>query len=188
MKIARSLVAATVGLSSMLLASSAFAQEGADGEVTAKPVSAAVFLGVGSGGLGFGLGARVGYTLPMKLYLGASFTYHFVSSTSYGNLSPSNSFFYPGVEGGYELKAGPVWIRPYLGLGVGISSYSGVSGNIGGVNVNYPGSSSTDFAAWPGCVVTYNINQQFFVAGDARILLVSGYSSFNAFVSGGMRF
>ncbi len=188
MKTVRPLVAAAVGLSSMLLASSAFAQTGGDEEVTAKPISAAVFLGVGSSGLGFGLGVRAGYTLPMKLYLGASFTYHFVSSDTLAGTSVSQSFFYPGVEGGYEIHAGPVWVRPYLGIGIGVSHVSGYSGSVGGVSFNYPGASGSDFAAWPGCVVTYNINEQFFVAGDARILLVSGYNSFNAFVSGGMRF
>lgn len=155
--------------------------------------SAGALLGYGfKEGVGFGLGVRGGYTLPMNVYLGGTFVYHFGKSESTAFGDASSKVLYFGVEGGYDIEAGPVLVRPFLGLGDAI-----VHGNtvtcigFGGIGCASVSGSSGYFALWPGAAVFYPLDD-FFVGGDARVLIVtSGDSSANAFslfATGGLTF
>lgn len=153
--------------------------------------SAAALLGYGfRDPAGIGLGVRAGYTLPVKVYVGGTFVYHFGSTydTTFGKASQSVLYF--GVEGGYEMEAGPVLVRPYLGLGDMIGSSSipptcaPTIGCIGG------DTSFGSFVFWPGATVLYPLDD-FFVGGDARFAIVTSQSSatvFSVFATAGLRF
>jgi hypothetical protein len=139
-------------------------------------------------GLGFGL--RGGYTLPMNLYLGGTFVYHLGGSRSTPAGDYSINVLYFGVEGGYDIEAGPIVVRPYLGLGDAIGSSTvpqvclGPFGCVGG------SVSSGSFALWPGAAVLYPMDSLFF-GGDLRFLIPTDNSDATAlsiFATGGLKF
>ena len=134
--------------------------------------------------MGVGLGARGGYTLPMNVYLGGTFVYHLGKSEG----DATANIYYLGVEGGYDIAAGPVIVRPYLGLGPAIVHVSLPTVCIGaGFGCVGGSASDTRFGFWPGVTVLYPIDN-FFVGGDARFLVVSDSSAFSLFATGGMTF
>ncbi len=155
---------------------------------TAGHASAAGLLGYGfKDGVGLGFGVRGGYTLPQNVYLGGTFVYHLgkSESTPYGDASVH--LYYFGVEGGYDIYAAPVVIRPYVGLGAATASASIPGGNFGGVSIPSQSSSDTKFGVWPGASVIYPIGKAF-VGGDARFLIVSDFNAFSMFATGGIQF
>ncbi len=175
---------AAAGLVSIFAASPAHAQE----SPTAGHASAALLLGDGfKDGVGLGLGVRGGYTLPMNVYLGGTFMYHFgkSESTPFGDVS--THLYYFGVEGGYDIYAAPVLIRPYLGLGAATAVASVPGGTFEGITVDGTSNSDTKFGVWPGVTALYPINN-FFVGADARFLIVSDFNTFSLFATGGMQF
>lgn len=144
---------------------------------TAGHASVDALLGYGfKDGLGFGLGARGGYTLPMNVYLGGTLIYFFgkdpVSTLSVG------------VEGGYDFYVNPVIIRPFLGLGPDFFMISCPSGVPSGL---CPGG-ETRFAAWLGGAVEYPINENWFAGADMRVHIVSDFTNFQLFANGGYQF
>lgn len=67
---------------------------------------------------GPGLGLSAGVTLPLSLYVGASFDYFFGATTSFSagpEVSRTSSQLLGRV--GYDLGLGPLTVRPELGLG-----------------------------------------------------------------------
>ncbi len=123
--------------------------------------SAGAQLGAGSDGLGLGVGARIGYTLPMRLYVGGAFTYYGTTATS------SNGAVYilaPGAELGYDAKIGPVVLRPYAGVGMAIARANVRIGNATAT------ASDSRAALWAGAQVTYDITPSFYLGGDVRLL------------------
>jgi hypothetical protein len=141
---------------------------------------------------GFGLGVRGGYTLPMNVYLGGTFVYHFGGSESFPGGDASYNMFYFGVEGGYDIAAGPVIVRPYLGLGDVVGHFSMPGINLGPLGATPPISESSGaFGLWPGVAVLYPIDN-FFVGGDARFVIATGdnsdFSEFSIFATGGLKF
>jgi len=154
---------------------------------TAGHASAAALLGWGfNDPAQFGLGLRGGYTLPMNVYVGGTFVYHLGSSQTVNAVEVSGNVFYLGVEGGYDIAAGPVVVRPYLGLGPAFlhsssPTFSGFGGSIGGSNTE------TRFSAWPGVLGLYPIGS-FFAGLDMRVLIVEHASAFSMFATGGMQF
>jgi hypothetical protein len=141
---------------------------------------------------GFGLGVRGGYTLPFNLYLGGTFVYHLGGSRSTPVGDYSMNVLYFGVEAGYDIEAGPVIIRPYLGLGdlIGVVSVPEVclpapfGGCFGGSD------SASAFGLWPGAAVLYPIDN-FFIGGDTRFVISTDNSDFTVwslFATGGMKF
>lgn len=171
---------AAAGLVSIFAASPAHADE----SPTAGHASAALLLGDGfKDGVGLGLGVRGGYTLPMNVYLGGTFMYHFGKSE--GDFS--EHLYYFGVEGGYDIYAAPVIIRPYLGLGAATATASVPDQSFGGVTIAGGSTSDTKFGVWPGVTALYPINN-FFVGADARFLIVSDFNTFSLFATGGMQF
>jgi Outer membrane protein beta-barrel domain len=175
---------AAAGLVSIFAASPARADE----SPTAGHASVAGLLGYGfKDGVGVGLGVRGGYTLPMNLYLGGTFMYHFGKSENDGFGDVSEHLYYFGVEGGYDIYAAPVIIRPYLGLGAATATASVPSSTFDGVTIGGGSVSDTKFGVWPGVSALYPIGSAF-VGADARFLIVSDFNAFSLFATGGYQF
>ena len=122
--------------------------------------------GVGTQGVGIGL--RGGYTLPMKVYVGAAFVYHLGGTKDAEQVKYSGSTLYLGPEVGYDLELGPLVIRPYVGLGYGTVKAKAEAGGRTLVERSEGG-----FALWPGLMARYPVDA-FFVGADARYALVTG--------------
>jgi hypothetical protein len=151
----------------------------------AMPWSAAVLLGYGfDGAEHLGLGVRGGYTLPMHVYLGVTFVYHLGSSTA----GVSTSLPYPGLEGGYELEAGPLVVRPYVGFGPVLARVSLPTTQVDGVAEGGGTTVTTLFGVWAGGLAVVPFADRFFAGGDLRLVVVSGYTTAGFFLTGGARF
>jgi hypothetical protein len=174
---APSALAQTTATATTQAASSSYAGAGDDNLLDPTGWSAAALLGFAFNDIGFGIGARGGYTLDNHVYLGGTLLYHFGQNDV--------SAFMLGAEGGYDFIVGPVVIRPYLGLGVSVVSVSVPVPGGGTV-----GASSTNVALWPGGTVLYPIpgNERWFVGGDARVLIINDFNTFALFALGGLRF
>jgi hypothetical protein len=122
--------------------------------------------GVGTQGVGIGL--RGGYTLPMKVYVGAAFVYHLGGSKDADQVKYTGSTLYLGPEVGYDLELGPLVVRPYVGLGYGSVKAKAEAGGTTLLDRSEGG-----FALWPGLMARYPIDA-FFVGADARYALVTG--------------
>lgn len=160
----------------------------AEGAPTAGHGSVGGLVGYGfKDGTNFGLGVRGGYTLPMNVYLGGTFVYHLgkSESTAFGDVK--SNVYYFGAEGGYDIAAGPVVIRPYLGLGAATAKATIPGFNLGGVAVPETSNSETRFGLWPGATVLYPIGSAF-VGADARYLIVEDFNAFSLFATGGVQF
>jgi hypothetical protein len=177
---AAALISTTASAQTMATTSTSAATATSADEVGAGGASAALLLAYGSSGLKFGIGARGGYTFPQPtgpghFYVGGLLSDHFVSN---GNV------FYIGPEGGYELPAGPVIVRPYIGLG--LANEHGDSVTVEGITVG--GESTTDFAFWLGGAVLYPVTSNIGVGADARVLLVDNDSAFIFSITGQYHF
>ncbi len=161
----------------------------ADESPTAGHGSVAGLLGYGfKDGVDLGLGVRGGYTLPMNLYLGGTFVYHLGKSYDTGFGSAKTNLYYFGVEGGYDVPAGPVVVRPYLGLGAATAKATIPAITFPGVGSTPESSaSSTKFGVWPGATVLYPVGPAF-IGADARFLIVSDFNAFSLFATGGVQF
>src|SRR6185369_7487167 len=100
-------------------------------EVEGDRWTIAPMIGGATNGLGFGMGARLGYTFATPVYLGANYMYHTGSDDNARTYA-----HYPSGEIGYDAGVGPVLIRPYGGAGVLFRGGNGASTNTGLV---YPG-------------------------------------------------
>jgi len=189
----RKLLIAAVASSLSLGASSAWAQT--DTAPDRAGASVGVLLGYGfDDAYKFGLGARGGYTLPQKVYIGGTFVYHFGQSQSDGTFSVSESLFYVGPEGGYDFaipSAPQILIRPYLGLGLESVHVSESGGSpIEAVNINASASTS-GFSFWPGVTGLYSFTPNFSAGLDARVVVAtfgSGDTTFALFLTGQYKF
>jgi hypothetical protein len=133
--------------------------------------SAALLVGNGfKDGYNIGIGARGGVTLPMSLYVGGTLMYHLGKSESSAFGDVTTRVLYVGGEGGYDISAGPLTVRPNLGIGFAnfTASAFGVSASTG------------KLAFWPGAVALFPIGN-LFVGADARYVLVVDASDANAF-------
>jgi len=143
--------------------------------------SAALLVGDGfKDGFNLGFGARGGITLPMNVYVGGTLVYHLGKSDSTPAGDVGFRIFYLGAEGGYDVSAGPLTVRPYLGLG-----YASATATAFGVSA-----SQGKAAIWPGAVALFPIGN-LFVGADARFVAVidaSDASAFSLFATVGMTF
>lgn len=137
-----------------------------DGSGADKPISVGLLLGYGigidTGGVnpyGLGFGVRGGYNLD-EIFLGARFVYYLGES--------SLNVWELGIEGGYDIDAGGVTIRP--GLGLGIANTSAPSIVVLGTTVG--GGSSTDLYIAPGVGVLGDVSENIFIGAEARFQLV----------------
>jgi outer membrane protein with beta-barrel domain len=143
--------------------------------------SVGILVGYGfDGAYHLGLGARGGYTLSQKIYIGGSFTYHFGQSQDYPQGSVSEHLFYLGPEGGYDLVLGAVpqlLIRPYLGLG-----YENVSVSASLVGVPSSGVSANGFSFWPSVTGLYSFTPAISAGLDAKVVVATFGGGDTAFV------
>jgi len=137
-----------------LLATTAPSPEWTDGKL-----SAAGLIGYGIGfdspnAYGLGFGVRGGYTFPdytfpVQVYTGLSFLYYNGNSQSVPFIGSSRVRIWTLMaEFGQDLAVGPVEIRPFLGLGIGV-----FGGGVGAFS-----SSTAYFGLTPGAVATYSFN------------------------------
>ena len=200
----RKLIATSLGAFafSMLVASSASAVEPAE---SYPGWSVAGLIGFGFEGYNsFGIGGRFGYTLPNHVYLGGTFIDYPGVANYYGNA------FSTGLEGGYEIEAGPLLVRPYGGIGLVDVSYAyGYYSGTGvcyypngqpytcGAYVNGPSSSAVFFAFWAGGTALFPLGEgkHWIVGGDLRLMITGinaayGNQAFgiNLMGTGGYRF
>lgn len=129
----------------------------------------APMLGGGTNGLGFGIGARLGYTFNTPVYVGGNFMYHATDGAS-------TYAYYPSAEIGYDIGVDSVLLRPYGGVGALVSGDRFGNGSTGLV--------------YPGFTVHYLVPRSpAFVGGDARVLLpFEGSAAFSAFATTGLNF
>jgi hypothetical protein len=127
-----------------------------------------------------GIGARAGYSFESKFYIGGAVVYHFGTQLqTVGNGNVRLHIFYMGAEGGYDLAAGPMTVRPYLGFG-----YANARNEILDL------STSAKIVTWPGVAVFVPIDS-FFVGADGRLVYIFhglGENGFGVFVTGGAVF
>ena len=115
--------------------------------------SVAPQVGAATGGYGFGVGARVGYTFRTPIYVGANFMYH-----QGGDVPGSERALYPSAEVGYDIGVGPVLIRPYVGAGLLVRDAATNTGLV-----------------YPGATIAYYIGDTpLYVGADGRVLLPTG--------------
>jgi hypothetical protein len=174
------------------IASAAFAFFGLfSTRASAMGPSAALLLGEGfKDGYNFGAGVRAGFTLPLGIYVGGTFVYHLGKTEGGPGGDVKANLFYFGPEGGYEISAGPLTVRPYLGLG-----YANVMGSQPGYTIGsvmLPAQSYSDgkAAVWPGVTAIFPLGN-YFVGGDARFVVVldaDDANAFSIFATGGMTF
>ncbi len=178
------IVASVVTIGTLLAVSSARAEPAP----TAGKASVGALVGYGfKDGLNLGLGVRGGYTLPMNVYIGGTFVYHLGKSESTPLGDTSVNLYYFGVEGGYDIGAGPVVIRPYLGLGAATARVKIPGMDFGGISVPGTTATETKFSAWPGATLLYPMGSAF-VGADARFVVVSEFNAFSLFATGGVQF
>jgi hypothetical protein len=166
-----------------------------EGSRAAKPISVGLLLGYGISleegnpwGLGFGL--RGGYNID-AIFLGARFVYYLGESEEAGGFEASSNIWELGIEGGYDLAAGPVIIRPGVGLGLANFSVSAEFPDPFGTGTTTVDESEMYLYLALGCSVLYDIDDTFFIGGDLRFQIVMADESANALIilaNGGMRF
>jgi hypothetical protein len=97
---------------------------------------------------GLGLGLRAGVTLPMSLYLGASFDYFAGESEEILGADISVGIYQLMANVGYDLGLGPIplTLRPSLGFG-----YSHLNADVGDADIQIGSEDSeSDFVLSPG--------------------------------------
>jgi hypothetical protein len=151
--------------------------------------SAGILLGYGfDSAYRLGLGARGGYTLSQRIYIGGTFIYHFGSTQSAGLGTVSEHLFYLGPEGGYDLVIPSVpqlLIRPYLGLG-----FESASASTSGTAVTVSGTSS-GFSFWPSVTGLYSFTPNISAGLDAKVVVITfsgGDTAFTLSLTGQYKF
>ena len=158
----------------------------------ASAMGASAGLLVGDGfkdGYNLGLGARAGVTLPLGLYVGGTFVYHLGSTQTFRGADLRANVFYFGGEGGYEISAGPLTVRPYLGLGYASPRITQANCSLGAC-VAGETSGDSKFALWPGATVLLPVGN-LFVGADLRYVVpfdTTDGNALGAFLTAGMSF
>ena len=153
-----------------------------------KPFSASPLVGYATEGLKLGTGVRAGYTLPMGVYLGGTFVYHFGTSADGPGYEVSSRAMYPAGEVGYDFKVPntSVLVRPYFGGGM---LFASMTAKRAGQEETKSDSSPI---LYPGVSVLFAIPESpFFAGADARLAFVTESDadpSFGAFLVGGLKF
>lgn len=177
----------SVVAASTLTASASFAQ--VLGDTSGFGVSA--LAGYATKDMNFGVGARLGYTLPvLPVYVGGTFVYHFGTSESAvlagSSIETSTKQYYYGVEAGYSLGLGLVALRPFVGIGASTLKGSATACTLG-VCSGTVDVSSSNFAIWPGLDILLPVGPVF-VGADARLLHAGDINAFAAYATVGLKF
>lgn len=128
----------------------------------------------------FGLGGRLGLSLPMSIYLGASVDYFFGQSVTALDIDQSSSVLQTMARVGYELGVWPLNVRPVLGLGWARNAIE-----LDGALV--PGSaeseSSDNFVLAPGVDVDVSLGL-ISLSAEARYNMLLGDEGADGFIFG----
>jgi hypothetical protein len=123
------------------------------------------------GGIGFGLGARAGYSFVPGIYLGGSYTHYFGSSVDTINGKESESQDIIAGEIGYKVyPLRRVELRPFILIG---------AGSFGELTTLRTVESSWKFTLDPAFLVAYHIGN-FFVSAEARLQVAPSPANFAA--------
>jgi hypothetical protein len=153
------------------------AQQAASGDSGGGSISVAGLIGYGihdsggENGYGVGFGLRGGYTLDMGVYAGVTYVHHLGYSVDVPGGSASFGIGFAGVEGGYGIDAGPVTVRPELGLGMGMARGEACVTILGTEACG--DASESALSLWPGASILYPAGSIFFGA-NARYYVVTG--------------
>ena len=143
------------------------------GRAAKKPISVGLLLGYGhdlgepANPWGIGFGARGGYNLG-PLFLGARFVFYLGKTENvvdpFGNPAEASANIWElGLEGGYDLRLGPLALRPGAGFGVAsVNADNTLSGS----------QSETEIYVAPGVSVLIDVTRDMFVGVDGRFQLV----------------
>jgi hypothetical protein len=153
-----------------------------------KPISVGLLLGYGldleDGPLnawGLGFGARGGYNLD-EIFLGVRFVFYLGGEEG----GVSSNVWELGIEGGYDIDAGGLIIRPGLGLGL-----ASVSSEVSVLGTTVSGSDSYLYVA-PGASFLFDVSDSIFVGAEARFQMVFAdpdmVKAIILLANGGMRF
>lgn len=135
--------------------------------------SGAANLGFGLGdAYGVGFGARLGYTLPRRIYIGGLFGYHIGNTAETQGVEIRNKTTYFGPEAGYDIGVGKLIVRPVVGLGLAFRAQSLSNNAAVASNVNASENDARVYVA-PGASVIYPIGN-FFLGADSRAMIMSG--------------
>lgn len=124
---------------------------------------------------GVSFGVRGGYTLG-PVYLGTRFLF-FVGETRVlsDDTEQSADEWLLGFEGGYGFRAGPLELRPELGLGLAISSSEGARAGAAEASMPVPvDTSSEDPYLELGVVLELDLSRRLVLGVEARSTLVLG--------------
>jgi hypothetical protein len=111
-------------------------------------------------GIGFGIGARAGYSFVPGIYVGGSFTHYFGSSIDTINGKESESQNIIAGEIGYKIYPSPrVELRPFILTGAG--SFEELNTQ-GAVEANWK------FTLDPAFLAAYHIGN-FFISAEGRL-------------------
>jgi hypothetical protein len=121
---------------------------------------------------GFGWGLRAGYVFALGPYVGLAFVSHVGES----RLTPNGMYVdaalgYGGAEIGHQLAAGPVWIRPYGGVGLARAT---MTAPISGRQVDASGDALGSWLGATALLPIPELSRSFFAGIDARYLAVLG--------------
>lgn len=153
-----------------------------------KPISLGLLLGygvqlddIGVNPWGVGFGARGGYNIG-PIFLGGRFVFYLGEDPAAGGGEGSASNIWEiGLEGGYDLRAGVMTLRP--GIGFGLAS----------LVVDAPGvDSTTDAYVAPGLSLLFDVSRDIFVGVDGRVQFILaepiGFEAMIVLGNLGMRF
>jgi hypothetical protein len=121
--------------------------------------------------LGFGYGARVGYTFAWRVYFGALFVHH--AGVNADPAAATVNRTYSGLELGYDLgPPGRSGLRPFLGAGIGSAQGFQVGCECGVVQLPgapiYVDRHSTSYPVWVG-VQAHLVQRPLFLAIDGQV-------------------
>ncbi len=169
-----------------MLAAAATAFSSSEAEATSVGASVGYGLAGGSpNAYGLGFVGRIGYTLPIDVYLGGTFVYHLgTSADGVPDSKVTRNIWYAGAEIGYFIGTKDYGVRPYLGLGGIVLQNKTCDDNI----CTDPGNNGFYFG--PGIYGQYNLGPVYFGADVRYIATANGAipNSFGFFGSFGVNF
>jgi len=125
----------------------------------------------------FGLGflGRVGFGLPLNLYVGGNFVYYLGTTNELAGVKFSQNTWYAGGEVGYDIDQGDFVIRPVVGIG-GLVLRSKTC--VADLCSTHP--SATSFYVAPGVYGQYDIGPAY-VGANIRYVIPTAMTRLNSF-------
>jgi hypothetical protein len=129
---------------------------------------------------GLGMGARLGYTFPQGIYVGADVTHYFGNSVTLETGSVAAHATFLGAEGGYKFFPSRHWeVRPYVFAGPAFIRTV--------QNPPFRSESVTRFAIQPGLLTAYHFGDAF-VSAEAKVHVTPDPTALTVFGGAGLGF